>query len=289
MLVRQVSHITGKTDIKLTKCLNGVLTRFLCLKLDDTPVKRQERKLREWRKMPDRSPKTFLGMWDKSTLEPQAKKDTSFHDPEDNKGDMDYSIANLKHILAQTKLDYAIDQQKYIPERLEILGSDLGAAHFLLYRGGKVKFRSETEWREGEATIMDLPNVFDARYILSAIDCSGLELYYEGMLNFENLTRVKWASFKGNPVLNEWCLDRIVGQMPCLEYLDVSECPKLDERGLEALYKLFRLKTLIVTNHHKSPALELTCMMLEDCNPNLECQVLQPGERPKEVSHTENE
>ncbi|XP_033212641.1 distal membrane-arm assembly complex protein 2 [Belonocnema kinseyi] len=277
MFIRKAARFAEKADPKSTS-LTPILRHF-CLRIDDSPVKRQERKLRQWRKMPDRSPQSFLALWDKSAMAPKAKRDRSFGNLERGE-EIDFSIAGIKRFFAEAKVDFKKDNQKFIKERLEILGADLAAAHFLLFRGGKVRFRGHTAWMKPE-DYPHLPTVFDAKYILDAIDCTGMELFYEGLLNLENLTRVKWVSFRGNPVFDEWCLDRIVGQMPRLEYLDVSDCPKLNERGLEALYKLFNLKTLIVTNHQKSAAFELTCMMLGDCNPNLNYEILEPGEESK--------
>ena len=275
MLICQVARVVKQTDTKLTSH-TSILVRHFCLGIDDSPVKRQKRTLREWRKMPEREP-TFLGLFDRSAIEPKAKKDISFGNPERGET-VEFNFANLKRRFFETTLEFKKVNQKFEPERLKILGADLAAAHFLIFRGGKVKFFGKTEWMMSDEGYANLPKSFDARYILDGIDCSGMELYYEGFLNLENLTRVKWASFKNNPVFDEWCLDRIVGHMPRLEYLNVSDCPKLDERGLECLYKLFNLKTLIVTNHHKSAAFELTCLMLEDCNPNLKCEILEPGQ-----------
>ena len=280
MLIRQTTRITGQNDIKcITRYLNYIRTRSLCTDINKNtePTSKKERKLRQWRKDPEPGPAHFLGMWDREQVAPRAKRDTSFGDPTKNATDFDFSIANVKSTLNKWMVEYKIENQKYIPERLNILGTDLGAAHFLLYRNGKVKFKGMDEWLIlNEKEDINLPRTYDPTYILTAVDCTGLELYYEGLMNFENLTKVKWASFKGNPVLDEWCLDHISANFPCLEYLDISNCPKVNERGLEALYKLFYLKTLIVTNHHKSAAFELTCMMLEDCNPNLKCEIIEP-------------
>ncbi|XP_051162264.1 distal membrane-arm assembly complex protein 2 [Leptopilina boulardi] len=291
MLIRKLFRSIEKNDINHLK-YNPVISRYFCIDLDQTPVKRQIRKLRKWQKEPEKEMKSFFGLFDRTQAPGVTKehrkafRDTSFWNPIRGE-EIDTSIQAIKEDYYYTEKLVEKENQKYIPERLNILGSDLAVAHFLIHRGGKVKFRNNDNWFEMiNNKPPNLPAKFDPKYIISAVDCSNMKLYYEGLLNFENLTRAKWASFRNNQVFDEWCLDRIVGQMPCLEYLDVSNCPNLNERGLEALYKLFYLKKLIVTNYDESVAFELTCLMLEDCNPNLNCIILKPGETYTEKVET---
>ncbi|XP_043484140.1 distal membrane-arm assembly complex protein 2 [Leptopilina heterotoma] len=292
MIIKQLLRTIEKSDLKY-KYYNHVISRCYCIDLTEGPAKRQEKKLRQWQKEPDKSPKSIFSLLDR-TQSPNAKKDRkpedgSFFNPIRGE-EPDYSFRALRENYAKSIKEVEKEEQKYIPARLNILGSDLGVAHFVIFRGGRVKFRHKEKWYQkiDDKQPEDLPEKFDARFIAAAIDCTDMKLYYEGLLNFENLTRVKWLSFRGNPVFDEWCLDRVVGQIPCVEYLDVSNCPKLNERGLEALYKLFYLKKLIVTNYEDSVAFELTCLMLEDCNPNLECIILKPGEIHKEEYEEES-
>lgn len=294
MIIQQLLRTIEKSDIKY-KYYNHVISRCYCIDLTEGPAKRQARKLRQWQKEPDKSPKSVFAFFDKSQA-PNAEKsdrkalrDDSFFSPLRGE-EPDVSLRSLRENYRKTVQDMEKERQKYIPERLNLLGSDLGVAHFVIFRGGRVKFRHKEKWYQkvDDKQPEDLPGNFDAKYIVAAIDCTNMKLYYEGLLNFENLTRVKWLSFRGNAVFDEWCLDRVVGQMPCVEYLDVSNCPKLNERGLEALYKLFYLKKLIVTNYEDSVAFELTCLMLEECMPNLTCIILKPGEIHKEEYEEES-
>ncbi|KAJ9596876.1 hypothetical protein L9F63_012132 [Diploptera punctata] len=46
------------------------------------------------------------------------------------------------------KHDSTILDMRYIPERHEILGSDLAAAHFLVHRGALVRFKGSSTWNK---------------------------------------------------------------------------------------------------------------------------------------------
>lgn len=127
-----------------------------------------------------------------------------------------------------------------------------------------------------------LPNKYDPDYIVEAIDFSGVDLHYEGLFCFANLARIEWLSLKGNSLLDDWSIDKLSTMFTTLEYLDISECKLVSERGLEALYRMNTLKTLKVTNWHGSEAMEYTCLLLEDVNPNLTIEILPPPEKKKE-------
>lgn len=184
----------------------------------------------------------------------------------------DFSFNNmekwLKHMIEKT----TIKDQSYNKQRHCILGNDLAAAHFLLYRGGKVKFKNHTEWLQENAKD-SIPNVYDPNYYVEAIDLNGFNIYYEGLENLFGLKYLKWISFKGCPLIDDWYIDKISAEFPTVEYLDISECQKVTERGLESLYRMPNLRRLIVTNHYNSSAFELTCLMLEDVNPYLKVEM----------------
>jgi len=170
--------------------------------------------------------------------------------------------------------------QRFVQERHETLGCDLAAAHFLVFRGGKVKCAGKDEWiiRKEDLTY-DLPTVYDPTWQITDFDASGVDLYYEGIENFQKLNQCKWASFKGNKFFDDWCLDKVSAHFPNVQHLDVSECPLLTERGLEALYRNYQLKKLIITDWEKKPSFELTCAMLEDCHSGLTVEMLDPPEK----------
>ncbi|XP_011254274.1 distal membrane-arm assembly complex protein 2 [Camponotus floridanus] len=189
----------------------------------------------------------------------------------------DFSFINFSKWLEHKIVTYHKHNQRFIPERHEVLGTDLAAAHFIVFRGGRVKFKGNTYWvKKDEKGSYDLPNIYDHHYILEAVDASKVNLYYEGLSNLCGLNKLKWLSLKDSENIDDWGLDKISAEFPELEYLDISGCKNITERGLESLYRMINLKTLIVTNHYKSVAFELTCFMLEDCMPNLTCEIYIP-------------
>jgi len=193
----------------------------------------------------------------------------------------DFSIGNIVRWYKHHRVEFIKSSQAFIPERHEILGADLATAHFLVHRGGRVKFRGDDRWTEQKEKD-SLPNKYDPRYVLEAVDVNGFDLYYEGLSNLCGLTKLKWLSLKDCKNIDDWGLDKISSEFPELEHLDISGCEKITERGLESLYRMSNLKKLIATNYNKSIAFELSCFMLEDCIPGLTCEILLPEEKPED-------
>ncbi|XP_023240510.1 uncharacterized protein LOC111638964 [Centruroides sculpturatus] len=77
-----------------------------------------------------------------------------------------------------------IEDQTFIPERFQILGSDLAAAHFIVHRGGSVRFKDQKNWiRKDKNGNYFLPSKFVSNLYLEEIDASGTGLIYEGFSN----------------------------------------------------------------------------------------------------------
>jgi len=89
----------------------------------------------------------------------------------------------------------------------------------------------------------------------------------------EGLSHLTWLSVRGSHKLfNDWCMDRVYNLFAdSLEYLDVSECSGISERGLAAAWKLKHLKTLVVENMPHIKNLEMVCSLLEEKIPGLTC------------------
>ncbi|XP_073840933.1 distal membrane-arm assembly complex protein 2-like [Musca autumnalis] len=160
--------------------------------------------------------------------------------------------------------------QKFLPERHEILGPDLATAHFILHRGGLVKFVNAQSWTKAdEDKNFKLPNKYDPTFKLEGIRCDNMRLYYEGLENIRWLQHLKFASFHNVLSFDDWCLDRVSGsQCHNLEVLDISGT-QCTSRGLSCLYRLHNLKLLIVNDPKESLEYELTCSMLEETLPKL--------------------
>ncbi|XP_076643362.1 distal membrane arm assembly component 2 [Halictus rubicundus] len=160
-----------------------------------------------------------------------------------------------------------------------LLGSDIASTKFILRCGGRVKLYNQNDWLEKieKHRLPDLPTVYDPDFVVESIDLKGYPIAFENWEYMSNLLQLRWLCVRGCNTVDDWVLDKIALEYPALEYLDVSDCIHVTERGLEALYKIPNLKKLIVTNFYKSAALELTCFMLEDINPYLKCEILQPN------------
>lgn len=160
--------------------------------------------------------------------------------------------------------------QHFVPERHNILGSDLASAHFILYRGGAVKFLGMSDWmRADEHREFDLPSKFDPKFKVEGLKCANMLLYYEGLENLRWLQHLKYLSFHNVNTFDDWCLDRVSGsQCPQVEVLDLSGT-KCTHHGLSCLYRLRSLKLLIVNEVKKSVEFELSCSMLQEVLPKL--------------------
>ncbi|KAL1131317.1 hypothetical protein AAG570_010935 [Ranatra chinensis] len=173
----------------------------------------------------------------------------------------------------KTIKDAELLDQAYIPERHQILGNDLASAHFIVYRGGRVKFIGDNFWisKDNKAKTCDkLPNNYVKDYYLEAIDASGLRLRYEGLANLTNLSQLTELRLRGCPCVDDWFVDRISGEFcSTLEHLDLSDCHQVTENALSCIYRITNLKTLVLENIVKSRSFEYACLLLEDALPQL--------------------
>ncbi|KAL9905230.1 distal membrane-arm assembly complex protein 2 [Glossina fuscipes] len=160
--------------------------------------------------------------------------------------------------------------QQFVPERHNILGSDLASAHFVLYRRGAVKFLNMPGWiRANEDGEFNLPSKFDPQFKVEGLKCDNMTLYYEGLDNIRWLQHLKFLSFHNVGTFDDWCLDRVSGsQFDKIEVLDISGT-KCTYRGLSCLYRLNSLKLLIVDDVKESIEFELSCSMLQEVLLNL--------------------
>lgn len=207
--------------------------------------------------------------------DPKAETDTSFSwfKPE-APSPQSLSLGNVKMWWEYNKKLLFVKEQELNSNRINLLGSNIAAAYFIIEWNGKVKFKNSDWLAASKNKPVRLPNSYKSNYVITSIDASNTLISYEGLKNMNSLYHLKWLSFKGCEYIDDWCVDKIAGQYQTLEHLDISDCKNVTENALEALYKLRNLRTLIVTNHNKSAAFELTCFMLEECNSNLKCEIL---------------
>ena len=68
-------------------------------------------------------------------------------------------------------------------------------------------------------------------------------------------------------------MDRITGEFTdSLEYLNISGCRAVNWNGLECIWRLRNLKTLVIRDMEHVQDLQLICLMLLDCLPNLKIE-----------------
>jgi hypothetical protein len=193
---------------------------------------------------------------------------------------IDLSPKSVKRWWHNRKVSQEKTMQSFIPERLEILGNDLSAAHFLVHRGGAVRFAGSPNFiRRDEDGNYTLPNRYEANLFVEEIRCEGMELYFEGLENVRRLKHLKVLSIRNVQTFDDWCLDRVSGsEFDELERLDLSGTP-VTFNGLVALYRLRSLRTLVLDRPRKNvETWMLTIAMLEEENPKLKVQLVEPGE-----------
>ncbi|XP_017886883.2 uncharacterized protein LOC108629038 [Ceratina calcarata] len=211
--------------------------------------------------------------WNDTTERPPDKMFFKFSSPKSS----DFLTFHWKDWWKQKKDEFLkfIEKRQY--EQYVKSGPDIAAAKFVIEFGGKVRFKGHDEWldKTKKKVISQLPKDYDETYILEELDLNKYPLRYEHLHFICNLYYLRSLSLKGCKSIDDWALDKLSAEFPSLEYLDISECENVTERGIEALYRMPNLKKLIVTNYHGSAAFDLTCFMLEDINPYLTCLVQQ--------------
>lgn len=176
-----------------------------------------------------------------------------------------------RKLLREKKIRLA--SQKFISERHGILGPDLAAASFLVFRGALVQFRGKDQWfKKTEDGDTGLPVKHEPGWVLETVDATDTELYYEGLDNLTCLEGLKALKLAGNPNVDDWFLDRLSQFRETLEHLDLSGCPQITEHGLAVLYRLRKLKTITLSRLSHIPHLKLVALMLEEAIPG--CRVL---------------
>lgn len=269
--------ITTARRISTTSCLrNDPPKRFSQEMPSFKPVNQiisrkieEDKKRLEWRAKPQDHPDAFkskLRVFDSEEAAPSSL--TFVVQP------IDFSVKGVKNWWSRYKVRKEKFMQQYIPERHQMLGNDLAAAHFLLFRRGKVMFVGQNEWMEvseEEEEKIPLPNTFDPTYELESIKCDDMELYYEGLENIRRLKKLKYLSFRNVKLFDDWGLDRVSGsEFISLEVLDITGT-SVTANGLQALYRIPSLKKLITDpQSEENHAWHLTVSMLQDILPSLE-------------------
>lgn len=183
----------------------------------------------------------------------------------------DWSVKSIFSWFKRKRIEFNKFNQRYSTERVKVLGSDLAAAHFIVFRGGAIRFRDQDDFirwtNKREEYFTNIPQTYEPNYFVEAIDISNLIFYYQALENFQNLYKLKWLRIRNNPVLDNWCLDYIGHALPNLEYLDISNCPRVTAAGICGLQKLTKLKILEINS--TDVEIQMACYVLEDVIPGL--------------------
>lgn len=183
----------------------------------------------------------------------------------------DWSVKSISNWFKSKRTEFHKYNQRYTTDRVKALGSDLATAHFVVYRGGAIRFRGQDEFiqwtNKNEEYDVNLPDTYNPNYFVEAIDMSDLMIYYQGIENFKNLYKLKWLNLSNNNVLDNWCLDYIGHKIPTLEYLNISNCPRITSGGIAGLQNLTQLKELVINS--TDVEIRMACFALEDIIPGL--------------------
>ncbi|XP_047537509.1 distal membrane-arm assembly complex protein 2 [Vanessa atalanta] len=182
------------------------------------------------------------------------------------------TFQDLKEWWAEMRVIQEIQNQKYLPERVVALGSNLAALHFFVYRQSAVRLKDKKEWLVGDVVTLKLPDTYRDGYFVEAIDCSNFHhngIRYEGLQNLSGLNYLKWLSLRNNKYVDVWCIDRIAGQNgETLEFLNLMGC-KLCAGCIYALARMPALKFLVINDPGDNIELQAALSMLEEERPDL--------------------
>ncbi len=100
---------------------------------------------------------------------------------------------------------------------------------------------------------------------------------YEGLDNFILLNQLEELNLSNNWKLDDFACDKIARlfrNSTTLTYLDLSNIPNISHRGIEALYKIRSLQTLVIrgTRAAEYPFIELLVLMYQEVNPH--CNII---------------
>lgn len=154
-----------------------------------------------------------------------------------------------------------------------ILGPDLAAAHFIIFRLGRVKFCGHSEWFTPEQADK-LPEKFDENWLVQKIDATGLRLLWEGLDNIVNLYHLEDLNLTNCEFLDVWSFNKLCRMYRFstkLTKLNVSNCKNFCEYSLMNLHQIPSLKEVIITGSRAAnyKHLKLVVLQLENIRPDM--------------------
>ncbi|GBO99408.1 Distal membrane-arm assembly complex protein 2 [Eumeta japonica] len=199
----------------------------------------------------------------------------------------DFNLQVAKEWWAEMKELQERQNQRYIPQRVDILGPNLAAMHYFTFRGAAVRLKNENNWISGNPMDLDLPVKFAEGYFIEAIDCSTFKkggIRYEGIPNLGELNFLKWLSLQNNSHVDEWSLDKLAGQNgSTIEYLDIRGI-SFNVGCVYALARMPKLQVVLISDISDNLEIQAALSVLEMENPNLLIKVC--SEEPPEQEDT---
>ncbi|GFS91349.1 distal membrane-arm assembly complex protein 2 [Nephila pilipes] len=182
-----------------------------------------------------------------------------------------WTWADIKQTQKWKRINELQEDQKYNSTRHKILGPDLATSHFIIARGGKVKFKGHEEWMTlDHLQRREIPSQYVPGFCIEELDASNVPLCYEGFENLCGLSELKKVILQNCPFIDDWCLSRSYLLANTLEYLDISGCKNVSERGICTLHVLKNLKTLVIHDTPKIQHKELVSLLLQEILSNCE-------------------
>ncbi|XP_078001107.1 distal membrane-arm assembly complex protein 2-like [Glandiceps talaboti] len=162
-----------------------------------------------------------------------------------------------------------------LESRVEYWGSELAAAHWLLYHNNAaIQFTNGKWYMKNKKGKYYLPRDKVKGEFIMSIDVKSSAITYEGMDNIICLEHLKYLGLKECPHIDDFCLAKLHHFKDSLTHLNISSCPQITERGLATLHRLRKLERLNIKALPKVESPELVAMMLEDVLPNLQMKVV---------------
>jgi len=188
--------------------------------------------------------------------------------------DYDVSWSGYKKRQERLQAEFVKKDQMYLAERVTALGPELAAATFLVHRGAAVKFHEFDEWVvKDKDDLYKLPREQAEGYTLEAIDMGGFNIIASGFDNLAGLENLKSLTLRNVATMDDWCLDLVSSLFyNTLEYLDISNCPKITERSLGVMHRFRKLKTLEFQQMPGVKNPELMTILLEEALPDCDVQ-----------------
>jgi len=157
--------------------------------------------------------------------------------------------------------------------QLQLLGPDLYAAQFLLYRKARVRMHGvEGFYQISLSQKSPLPeNKCVPGWYIRDVDISDMRIMYEGLENFEGCMRIEGFIMRNNQYVDTWYVDRICAQhYQSLKRVDLSYCKKMTVGAVSALARCPLLEEVTLEGMEIEPVeLRMACLDLLDIFPNL--------------------